>query len=200
MEEAKQINVEVSRARAAEEEAQGKGLVDGIMEVQEVRESSGPLQPKSFNGLASAYTFRQRHGFKEKSKLEQVVIEVNLDSPKAGYLASKLAAEIEGSSSSYFILLMGLFLGKSIGVESVELGGPDRNLLEVIGEGVDAAHLVTLLRKKFGNAKLISTGPVKEPMKDIMEDEPVLIKEEENEPVLQPPVSPSIPHCLHPYQ
>ncbi|KAJ6295411.1 hypothetical protein OIU78_023435 [Salix suchowensis] len=179
MEEAKQINVEVSRARAAEEEAQGKGLVDGIMEVQEVRESSGPLQPKSFNGLASAYTFRQRHGFKEKSKLEQVVIEVNLDSPKAGYLASKLAAEIEG-------------------VESVELGGPDRNLLEVIGEGVDAAHLVTLLRKKFGYAKLISTGPVKEPMKDIMEDEPVLIKEEENEPVLQPPVSPSIPHCLHP--
>ncbi|KAG5225238.1 disease resistance protein [Salix suchowensis] len=180
MEEANQINVEVSRATAAAaEEAPGKGSVDGIMEVQEVTESSGPLQPKSLNGLASAYNsaFRHRHGFKEKSKLEQVVIEVNLDSSKAGYLASKLAAEIEG-------------------VESVELGGPDRNLLEVIGEGVDAAHLVTLLRKKFGNAKLISTGPVKEPMKDIMEDEPVLIKEEENEPVLQPPVPPSIPHCL----
>ncbi|KAJ6732281.1 HEAVY METAL-ASSOCIATED ISOPRENYLATED PLANT PROTEIN 46 [Salix purpurea] len=181
MEEANQINVEVSRATAAAEEAPGKGSVDGIMEVQEVTESSGPLQPKSLNGLASAYNsaFRHRHGFKEKSKLEQVVIEVNLDSSKAGYLALKLAAEIEG-------------------VESVELGGPDRNLLEVIGDGVDDVNLVTLLRKKFGNAKLISTGPVKEPMKDIMEDEPVLIKEEENEPELQPPVSPSIPHCLHP--
>ena len=68
MEEAKQINVEVSRATAAEEEAQGKGSVDGIMEVQEVTESSGPLQPKSLNGLASAYNsaFRQRHGFKVK--------------------------------------------------------------------------------------------------------------------------------------
>ena len=80
----------------------------------------------------------------------------------------------------------------------MKLGGPDRNLLEVIGDGVDAVHLVTLLRKKLGNAKLISTGPVKEPMKDAMEDEPVLIKEEENEPVFQPPVSLSIPHRLHP--
>ncbi|KAJ6354696.1 hypothetical protein OIU77_005324 [Salix suchowensis] len=102
MEEANQINVEVSRAAAEEEEAPGKGSVDGIMEVQEVTESSGPLQPKSLNGLASAYNsaFRHRHGFKEKSKLEQVVIEVNLDSSKAGYLASKLAAEIEGKHSS----------------------------------------------------------------------------------------------------
>ena len=67
MEEAKQINVEISRATTAEE-AQGKGLVDGIMEVQDVTESSGPLQPKSFNGLASASNsaFRQRFGFKEK--------------------------------------------------------------------------------------------------------------------------------------
>lgn len=180
MEESKQINVEISRATAAEE-AQGKGLVDGIMEVQDVTESSGPLQPKSLNGLASASNsaFRQRFGFKEKSKLEQVVIEVNLDSSKAGYLALKLAAGIAG-------------------VESVELGGPDRNLLEVIGDEVDALHLVTLLQKKFGNAKLISMGPVKEPKKDTMEDEPVLIKEEENEPMLQRPVSSSIPHCLDP--
>lgn len=180
MEESKQINVEISRATAAEE-AQGKGLVDGIMEVQDVTESSGPLQPKSLNGLASASNsaFRQRFGFKEKSKLEQVVIEVNLDSSKARYLALKLAAKIAG-------------------VESVELGGPDRNLLEVIGDEVDALHLVTLLQKKFGNAKLISMGPVKEPKKDTMEDEPVLIKEEENEPMLQRPVSSSIPHCLDP--
>ncbi|KAF9662101.1 hypothetical protein SADUNF_Sadunf18G0018300 [Salix dunnii] len=181
MEEAKQISVEVSRATAAAEEAQGKGSVDGIMEVQEVTESSGPLQPKSLNRLASAYNsaFRQRRRSKEKSKLEQVVIQVDLDSSKAGYLASKLAAEIEG-------------------VESVKLGGPDRNLLEVIGDGVDAVHLVTLLRRKVGSAEIISKGPVKEPMKDIMEDEPVLIKEEENEPVLQPPVSSSSPYCLHP--
>ncbi|KAJ6287714.1 hypothetical protein OIU77_002443 [Salix suchowensis] len=74
MEEAKQINVEVSRATAEEEEAQGKGLVDGIMEVQKVTESSGPLQPKSFNGLASAITFRQRHGFKEKKTAEWALL------------------------------------------------------------------------------------------------------------------------------
>jgi hypothetical protein len=97
-----------------------------------------------------------------------------------------------------FHLVDVFILGKSIGVESVELGGPDRNLLEVIGDGVDAHYLVTLLQKKFGNAKLISMGPVKEPKKDTMEDEPVLIKEEENEPMLQRPVSSSIPHCLDP--
>ena len=69
MEEANQINVEVSRAAA--EEAPGKGSVDGIMEVQEVTESSGPLQPKSLNGLASAYNsaFRHRHGFKGRYSL-----------------------------------------------------------------------------------------------------------------------------------
>ncbi|KAJ6673958.1 PROTEIN CLMP1 [Salix viminalis] len=195
VQEEQQINVEVSRAAAAEEEAQGKGLVDGIMEVQE---SSGPLQPKSLNGLpsASAGSFRQRHGFKEKSKLEQVVIEVSLDSSTDGYLASKQAAEIAGKHISKEDLHFHLEIIS--GAESVELGGPDRNLLEVIGDGVDDVNLVTLLRKKFGNAKLISTGPVKEPMKDIMEDEPVLIKEEENEPELQPPVSSSIPHRLHP--
>ncbi|KAF9662099.1 hypothetical protein SADUNF_Sadunf18G0018100 [Salix dunnii] len=177
MVEAKQINAEASRATTAEEEAPGKGLVDGIMEVQQVTESSGPLQPKSLNRVASTHSFRQRHGCKEKSKLEQVVIEVNLDSSKAGYMASKLAAEIEG-------------------VKSVKIGGPDRNLLEVIGDGVDAGHLVTLLRKKFGNAKLISPGPVKEPMKDVMEDEPLLIKEDETEPMLQTSISSSIPRGL----
>jgi hypothetical protein len=35
-----------------------------------------------------------------QSKLEQVVIEVNFDSSKAGYLALKLAAEIAGKHSS----------------------------------------------------------------------------------------------------
>ncbi|KAJ6295412.1 hypothetical protein OIU78_023436 [Salix suchowensis] len=166
MEDANQNNVGVSMAAAAAEEAQGKGSVDGVMEVQEVTESSGPLQPKSLNGLPSAYNsdFRHRNVSKGKSKLEQVVIEVNLDSSKAGYLAPK-----EGVDS--------------------EQGRPERNRLKAIRDGVGAVRPANSPRQKLGYTKL---GSQKEPMKDVMEDESVLNKEDEKAPMLQPTVPQSI--------
>ena len=99
-----------------------------------------------------------------------------------------------GKFIKLFHLVDGFILGKSIGVESVELGGPDRNLLEVIGDGVDDVNLVTLLRKKFGNAKLISPVPMKEPMKDVHES--LQIKEEETEQMLKSSISSSNPRGL----
>ncbi|KAJ6732287.1 hypothetical protein OIU79_003421 [Salix purpurea] len=90
---------------------------------------------------------------------------VSLDSSTDGYLASKQAAE-------------------NAGVESEEQGGPDRNHLGVIGDGVDAVHPVNFRRRMNGYAKL---GSLQEAMKDVMEDVAVLNKEDENEQLLQPP-------------
>lgn len=42
------------------------------------------------------------------------------------------------------------------------MAGQDKNQLEVIGEGIDAAGLTTLLRKNVGSSELVSVGPVPE--------------------------------------
>ncbi|KAK4342204.1 hypothetical protein RND71_038020 [Anisodus tanguticus] len=44
------------------------------------------------------------------------------------------------------------------GVESAAIKGDDKNQLEVVGD-IDAACLTSLLRKKFGQADLVSVGP-----------------------------------------
>ncbi|KAJ6732285.1 hypothetical protein OIU79_003419 [Salix purpurea] len=254
MEEANQINVEVSRATAAAEEAPGKGLVakaiieqnsasdsvsnhkelvsqiksEAVQARAEMLEARGMVQEKrpsnavrtdpvhldadgrafwKLNGhsvillqdmgawnsvepsekwleyadeqkmdIEKYISFSRRTpsgSHREKPKLEQVVIEVNLDSSTDGYLASKQAAENAG----------------------VVQGGPDRNHLGVIGDGVDAVHPVNCWRNMFGYAKL---GSQQEPMKDVMEDVAVQNKEDENEPMFQPPVPPSIPPRVHP--
>ncbi|KAJ6373177.1 hypothetical protein OIU76_027502 [Salix suchowensis] len=159
-------------AAAAAEEAQGKGSVDGVMEVQEVTESSGPLQPKSLNGLPSAYNsdFRHRNVSKGKqSKLEQGGSDVSMYSSTDGYLALEQAPE-------------------NAGVDS-EQGRPERNRLKAIRDGVGAVRPANSPRQKLGYTKL---GSQKEPMKDVMEDESVLNKEDEKAPMLQPTVPQSI--------
>ncbi|CAK7353794.1 unnamed protein product [Dovyalis caffra] len=183
MEEARQIKVDTSEARGAEEAeavmkdekteakeaAKGRGLMDETVEVKQVTDSSVPLQMKS-NRVASGANSGLRHRLGSKKK---VAIKVQLDSgqldgKKASYIALKVAAGIPG-------------------VESVELGGKEKNILEVIGDDFDFVHLTSLLRKKIGHAEIIWK-------KDIMEDEPLLSKEEEDDPMLQPPVSSSAPH------
>ncbi|WJZ99784.1 hypothetical protein VitviT2T_018200 [Vitis vinifera] len=55
------------------------------------------------------------------------------------------------------------------GVESAALQGQEKNQIEVIGEGIDAVALTTLLRKKVGFAELVSVsvvGEKKEEKKD----------------------------------
>ncbi|VAH58144.1 uncharacterized protein LOC119271298 [Triticum dicoccoides] len=41
------------------------------------------------------------------------------------------------------------------GVESVTLAGEGRNLLRVVGEGVDSNHLTSRLRRKVGHADIV---------------------------------------------
>ncbi|KAJ6732282.1 hypothetical protein OIU79_003416 [Salix purpurea] len=94
--------VEASMATAAAVEAPGKGLVDGIVEVQAVTESSGSLQPKSHKGPASDNSdIRQRFRSTEKqSELEQGGSKVSMYSSTGGYLALDQAAENAGKQSS----------------------------------------------------------------------------------------------------
>lgn len=61
------------------------------------------------------------------------------------------------------------------GVESVGLGGQDKNQIEVTGEGIDAATLTALIRKKMGFAELVSVTPVAE-KKDDHKDEKEEVK------------------------
>ncbi|KAJ7964657.1 Heavy metal-associated isoprenylated plant protein [Quillaja saponaria] len=46
------------------------------------------------------------------------------------------------------------------GVEAAALQGQDQ--IVVTGEGVDAVHLTSKLRKNFGHAELVSVGPVEQ--------------------------------------
>ncbi|KAI9161616.1 hypothetical protein LWI28_019079 [Acer negundo] len=52
------------------------------------------------------------------------------------------------------------------GVESATLKGDDKNQIEVTGDGIDAAELTKLLRKKFGYAFLESVGAADEKKKE----------------------------------
>ncbi|XP_056171563.1 heavy metal-associated isoprenylated plant protein 47-like [Syzygium oleosum] len=55
------------------------------------------------------------------------------------------------------------------GVQSVALVGDDKDLIEVVGDGVDAAKLATLLRKKVEFTEIVSVSEVGE--KDKKESE-----------------------------
>ncbi|KAL3508943.1 hypothetical protein ACH5RR_028345 [Cinchona calisaya] len=46
------------------------------------------------------------------------------------------------------------------GVESTALQGQEKNQIEVVGEGIDAVVLTTLLRKNLGYAEIVSVSPV----------------------------------------
>ncbi|XP_062217432.1 disease resistance protein RGA5-like [Phragmites australis] len=67
----------------------------------------------------------------------EMVIRMQGNSSEKGHSkAMKIAAEIEG-------------------VESVTLAGKDRDLLLVVGDGVDCNYLTTRLRRKLGHADIV---------------------------------------------
>ncbi|XP_062221099.1 uncharacterized protein LOC133920500 [Phragmites australis] len=67
----------------------------------------------------------------------EMVIRIRGSSSEKGHSkAMKVAAEIDG-------------------VESVTLAGKDRNLLVVVGDGVDCNYLTSRLRRKVGHADIV---------------------------------------------
>ncbi|KAL5705007.1 hypothetical protein ACHQM5_023359 [Ranunculus cassubicifolius] len=52
------------------------------------------------------------------------------------------------------------------GVESAAIQGDDKNLLVVIGEGIDSTCLTVRIRKKVGCTELVSVGPFPEKKPD----------------------------------
>lgn len=70
----------------------------------------------------------------------------------------------------------------------MEMGGEERNILTVIGEGIDPVRLVQLLQKKVCFAKIVSFGP--------NQTNPVPKPEPEPEPVPTPLLVPPI-CCNH---
>ncbi|KAK3004433.1 hypothetical protein RJ639_020044, partial [Escallonia herrerae] len=98
---------------------------------------------------------------------QKVVIEVSMNDQKSRSKAMKIAV---GSN----------------GVESAALKGEGKNQLEVVGDGIDAVVLTTLLRKNVGFAVLVSVGPDKK-------DDEKKDTEKKNEATIMPPLWVSYP-------
>lgn len=75
---------------------------------------------------------------------QKIVIKMSLNDQKSRYRAMKIAAGVSG-------------------VEGTAIQGDNKDQIEVTGEGVDSVKLTSLLRKKFGYAKLVSVGDVGKP-------------------------------------
>ncbi|XXG66941.1 hypothetical protein AAC387_Pa06g0398 [Persea americana] len=58
------------------------------------------------------------------------------------------------------------------GLSSVSVEGADKNLVVVIGEGIDSVGLTKSLRKKLGDAELVTVAPVEEKKPDDKEKKP----------------------------
>ncbi|XP_058106668.1 heavy metal-associated isoprenylated plant protein 16-like [Magnolia sinica] len=77
------------------------------------------------------------------------------------------------------------------GCISVALEGADKNMMVVIGDGIDSVFLTKSLRKKVGGAELITVAPVQEKKP---EEKP---KNPKNPPAAVPALQPHIIY-LHP--
>ncbi|KAK2986429.1 hypothetical protein RJ640_011867 [Escallonia rubra] len=93
---------------------------------------------------------------------QKVVIAISTDCQKCRSKAMKIAISVTG-------------------VESAALKGEGKNQLEVVGVGIDAVVLTTLLRKNVGFAEVVCVGPNK---KDT---------EKKNEATIMPPLWVSYP-------
>ncbi|WCJ37341.1 Heavy metal-associated isoprenylated plant protein 46 [Euphorbia peplus] len=74
---------------------------------------------------------------------QKIVVKVSLNGQKSRSKALKIAVGISG-------------------VESAGLGGNDKSQIEIVGDGVDAVQLTTLLRKKVGYTEIVSISAVGE--------------------------------------
>ncbi|GKV46279.1 hypothetical protein SLEP1_g53271 [Rubroshorea leprosula] len=86
-------------------------------------------------------------------------------------MAIKVSMNGQKSRSKAMKIVVGL-----PGVESAALKGDDKTQIEVTGDGVDAAQLTMLLRKKVGFAELVSVtavgGEKKEEKKEDKKEDP----------------------------
>ncbi|PUZ47564.1 hypothetical protein GQ55_7G176000 [Panicum hallii var. hallii] len=80
------------------------------------------------------------------------------------------------------------------GVISMGIAGDSRDKLEVVGDGVDAACLVSCLRRKLGHAEILQV----EEVKDKPEEEETT-KGPDNTMTAQPDVVEPPPDCHHGY-
>ncbi|KAI8552252.1 hypothetical protein RHMOL_Rhmol06G0252300 [Rhododendron molle] len=72
---------------------------------------------------------------------QKVVIKLNINGEKSRSKALQIASGVSG-------------------IESITLAGEDKNQIEVTGDGIDAAALTMLFRRKMGYSELVSVGPV----------------------------------------
>ncbi|KAL6202460.1 hypothetical protein ACLB2K_026168 [Fragaria x ananassa] len=79
---------------------------------------------------------------------QKITIEANIWCDKCRSKAMKIAAVEDG-------------------VKSVAFKGPRRDQIEIIGDGVDAARLAKLLRKKLGYADLVSVEEITEKIEKV---------------------------------
>ncbi|KDP22993.1 hypothetical protein JCGZ_01715 [Jatropha curcas] len=82
---------------------------------------------------------------------QKIVIKFSLSSQKSRSKAMKIAVGVAG-------------------VESAALGGQDKSQIEVIGDGVDAVQLTTLLRKHVGYSEIMSVSAVEQKKDEKKED------------------------------
>ncbi|KDP22991.1 hypothetical protein JCGZ_01713 [Jatropha curcas] len=82
---------------------------------------------------------------------QKIVIKVSMSSQKSRSKAMKIAVGVAG-------------------VESAALRGQDKSQIEVVGDGVDAVKLTTLLRKQIGYSELVSVSAVGEKKNENIED------------------------------
>nr|XP_009783945.1 PREDICTED: uncharacterized protein LOC104232429 [Nicotiana sylvestris] len=95
-----------------------------------------------------------------------------MDFLKLKYLAKCWGNNYQDSRSKNQSKVL-LIAAKIPGVEKVAIEGEEKNELMVIGEEIDAAELVTILRKKVGFANIVSIGPVDDEKKEEKQKEEV---------------------------
>ncbi|XP_065875535.1 heavy metal-associated isoprenylated plant protein 41-like [Euphorbia lathyris] len=76
-----------------------------------------------------------------KSNKKKIVLKVGLFDQKSQSKALKIAVGI-------------------LGVESARFIGNDKSRMEIVGDGIDAAEVANLLRKKIGVAEIVSVSSV----------------------------------------
>ncbi|KAL3502941.1 hypothetical protein ACH5RR_037390 [Cinchona calisaya] len=74
-------------------------------------------------------------------------------------MKQKVVIEVYMKDQKSRIKALKTIVGQS-GVESTALQGQEKNQIEVIGDGIDAVVLTTLLRKNVGRAVLLSVSPI----------------------------------------
>ncbi|XP_027063248.1 heavy metal-associated isoprenylated plant protein 16 [Coffea arabica] len=86
------------------------------------------------------------------------------------------------------------------GVESTALQGKEKDQIEVVGDGIDAVKLATLLRKNVGYAELVTVSPVGEKKDGDKKDDGKTDPSSTEPPVVwstYPYVYSSVPHHLY---